>query len=1153
MRVPLQKGGGDVLAEYGRPTLRAALLSGVEPVAIYERSLNERIEPAPKLAFARSIEVLEAREKVATRGLHQVRVGLSSFDLGGCTKTYQRLDARVVQLQQRGAGILLAIASCGDQGGEVHLGGSGRLDGRSYPMRRHGWNGVQDPMIHSDSEQDHRGAEEPDPVERLVVECIDRVETDGWSAIEEVCDRAGSKAPEVRRRLEMLERMGMLEPSPSDTTPPNERLGEFRLLREIGRGGMGVVFLAEQEPLGRLVALKVLRPGIFVSETARQRFEREGQLLSRVRDPHIVRVIAAGEEHGVGYLAMEFVPGTGLDRLIAKDMDDPERPSVARIATWTRDVAKALHGVHTQGILHRDIKPSNIWITEDGQAMLLDFGLARDVDAATLTATGEFQGTPFYAAPEAVNADRSAIGPGIDVYGLGAVLYESLSGKVPFGGRTTAQVLRAILVEDPPRVDRVRRGVSRDLATVVEKAMQREPEARYASTAELADDLDAVLTLRPVSVRAAGPVKRTWKWCRRRPALATVGAVALLALMALPTLVMFQSWSRERDRREAAVGFLVEARELLSVVREELLTRGRDEAEYLDLSSHAARHRLSDDERGRLDALERRLAETSTNRDRFRREIESLVQRASMYDDLAAKGRRVLSSLYLELGLSRDVVQSNDDEKTRTQRKERRRLLQLAATLDPSNPALRKVDATVRREFNTDPPGAEVHLFRLEEQIELFADGEPRIVPVPWRAEADDLPVRPGTWALRVVDGNDAVQDHDEIIRLRNVPVRGTVLVRQGHGEVREFDRLIRIGDRPIESVWQAEYHGRPGALRGFLFARSDQVITVQAKSLGELGVEVESPQAAAKRGGMQATLVRNGQLIDVQLPAGLELRTSATPLQASPDSLVGTTPCVMDEAPQGSYLVVFRLPGHRELRTYIHHVDGTFRLTPKGTLPTNFVPIIARNGENAWIQDHEVTCAQYLEFLNDPKTGKDRLPQGEEMQRRGMWSRADDGRVSLAPGFENHPVMGVTWFDAVAYAKWFTGVQRAAGSQLEFSLCDKWLSDRARESFRFFVFGDTYRQQWIKGCFSRLEPWPEPILSYPVDESLLGVFDLSGSAAEWHGEDHWFSKERVERGVFWGSWGQADPKEFGKGYVGRAPDTRSETVGFRLMAEPAK
>jgi len=336
---------------------------------------------------------------------------------------------------------------------------------------------------------------------------------------------------------------------------PFERLGSYRLLEKLGAGGMGLVFLAEDERLGRRVALKLVRPELATSERTLARFEREARAVAKLAHEHIVTVFEAGRIGDVSYLAMELVPGKSLDELYA-EARLAQRPIEPReLLRWLRDVARALAAAHAAGIVHRDVKPSNLRITPERKALLLDFGLALDPDSATLSRSGEVQGTLYYVSPEQLEG-RAALDGRSDVWSLGVTLYEGLTGHRPFEGASGEEVLYQILSREPVAPRLLVPGLARDLETVVLKALEKERERRYASADELADELEALLEGRPVRARPTGPMTRAWKWSRRKPAHALAGSLAALVLVGGPLAFALvqgrhaRALAQERDRAD---------------------------------------------------------------------------------------------------------------------------------------------------------------------------------------------------------------------------------------------------------------------------------------------------------------------------------------------------------------------------------------------------------------------------------------------------------------------------------------------------------------------------------------------------------------------------------------------------------------------------
>jgi WD40 repeat protein/predicted Ser/Thr protein kinase len=299
--------------------------------------------------------------------------------------------------------------------------------------------------------------------------------------------------------------------------------GDYALLEVIARGGMGVVYKARQLTLNRLVALKMILKGELATPRDVARFRAEAEAAANLDHPHIVPIYEVGEHDGQQYYAMRFIEGTSLTRR--------EKGDARQEAGLTATVARAVHYAHQHGILHRDLKPSNILVDPAGVPYVTDFGLAKRVDAdRSLTEPGALVGTPRYMAPEQA-AGRKDLTVAADVYSLGVVLYERLTGQTPFDGPTVPEILRRVQEAEPPRPSSITPGLNRDLETICLKCLEKDAAKRYGSAEALADDLERWLRREPILARPVGEVERLWRWCRRNPVVAGLAVSLMLALM----------------------------------------------------------------------------------------------------------------------------------------------------------------------------------------------------------------------------------------------------------------------------------------------------------------------------------------------------------------------------------------------------------------------------------------------------------------------------------------------------------------------------------------------------------------------------------------------------------------------------------------------
>jgi serine/threonine protein kinase len=383
---------------------------------------------------------------------------------------------------------------------------------------------------------------------------------------------------------------------------PIQVLGDFELIRELGRGGMGIVYEARQVSLNRKVALKVLKAGLGLTTQAVTRFRREAAAAAKLHHTNVVPIYATGEDGEYHFYAMELIEGSSLDRLIkaawiARDAEARKAPSpdftqrqikgaaeadgqaattVAdnqredsdspqpgettttfqsgsgyfdQVARMFAEVAEGLEHAHRQGVIHRDIKPSNLLASPQGRLHLTDFGLARVLEEPGMTVTGEFIGSPLYMSPEQIAAGRALLDHRTDIYSLGATLYEALTLQPPFRGERRDQIISQILHKEPKPPRALNRKIPADLETICLKAIDKDPDRRYRTAGAMAEDLDRYVKRFAIAARRAGPVRRTMIWVRRHPGLAIGLTVAFLACL---VALFFANLSRVSECKRLA-------------------------------------------------------------------------------------------------------------------------------------------------------------------------------------------------------------------------------------------------------------------------------------------------------------------------------------------------------------------------------------------------------------------------------------------------------------------------------------------------------------------------------------------------------------------------------------------------------------------------
>jgi eukaryotic-like serine/threonine-protein kinase len=426
---------------------------------------------------------------------------------------------------------------------------------------------------------------------------------------------------------------------------PRPHVEGYTIITELGRGGMGVVYKARQKKLNRIVALKMVLAGAHAGPEQLARFFTEAEAVAHLQQVNIVQIYEVGEHEGLPYFSLEYVDGGSLSERIG---GKPQ--PVDEAAQQVELLARAMAYAHERGVVHRDLKPANILLTKDGQPKITDFGLAKRLESdSSQTKSGTLMGTPNYMAPEQARGLVRDVGPLADVYALGVILYEMLTGRTPFLGASILDTLQQVRNQEPVPPSRLQPKVPRDLETICLKCLEKEPAKRYEGAAQLADDLHRFLAGEPILARPVAAPERLWRWCRRnkRVAALTSAVLGLLVSLAIGSSVFAVVVSRQAE--------LVRQQKEVAENNERLAKTARDEAQENEQKAVAARHeadenaRVAADQRGlALDALGTLVSKVQ---DRFR-DIPAMQQ---LQEDLLRTGLEGLRKVAASAQSSRNA------------------------------------------------------------------------------------------------------------------------------------------------------------------------------------------------------------------------------------------------------------------------------------------------------------------------------------------------------------------------------------------------------------------------------------------------------------------------------------------------------------------
>jgi serine/threonine-protein kinase len=445
--------------------------------------------------------------------------------------------------------------------------------------------------------------------------------------------------------------------------PPDEMLVPgYAIVGELGRGAMGVVYKARQLALNRWVALKMVLAGAHAGEVQLTRFRTEAEAVAGLQHPNIVQIYEIGSHDGLPYLSLEFVDGGSLSDKVHRQ---PQPPREA--AHLVETLARAMAYAHERGIIHRDLKPANVLLTANAIPKITDFGLAKRLEQdSSQTKSGSLIGTPNYMAPEQARGETRNIGPAADIYALGALLYELLTGRPPFQAPSTAETLVLVTRDDPAPPSRLQRGIARDLEVICLKCLRKEPVDRYASAQQLAEDLKRWLTGEPILARPISRPERFWRWCKRNPGLAAAAAAVFLLLLVVS---IGSTWAALAIRKERNLA--VQARE--EAVRNETIANEQADLalQTLNMLTTKVQRRLY--RQAGLQDLKRDLLQTAM----------AGLRRVADQISLQGRKQRNISDAYLQMGIL--ATESGDSEQAYAYFERCRDLMRAGLEHEPHN------------------------------------------------------------------------------------------------------------------------------------------------------------------------------------------------------------------------------------------------------------------------------------------------------------------------------------------------------------------------------------------------------------------------------------------------------------------------------------
>jgi len=923
--------------------------------------------------------------------------------------------------------------------------------------------------------------------------------------------------------------------------------GDYMLMGKIAQGGMGIIYKAKQKSLNRIVALKVLISGEHASQEMIDRFMLEGRVVARLKHPNIVPIFDMGVLGGRHFFAMDFIHGESLRHVLIHQ----EKVPLLRALEWTRKVASALDMAHEQNIIHRDVKPENILIDETGEPQVTDFGLAKDVELDSgMTQAGLIMGTPAYMSPEQVSGDRELVDRRSDVYALGSVMYEMLTGEkvIDFKEGSGLSDLLKLIMEDPVQPRKLNRSIPGEVETICLKALDKDPDRRYQTAKGLEEDINRYLAGEPIKARPASLSYKLMKKIKRNKAVTAAVLSALIFIALTAAYFVNRQINEQRARANQVQDFLLKAKTAVenqnydSAVSFYTRTLGLEED---NMEAHLGLQRARD-EQTREAELRRKRLRTEQALDISNQASEQLKSAGELLKDPKER-KQAKKLLYETIGLF-DKALSLDQEclAARKGKFESAEALGLVS-LEDKDFGVAVLMFSLAEAMRIDDERAKKNLARAEnarmkaEQIDKFIE-EARVQTAQgqWESAIHSYELALKSEALKPDLRRELEQSIKEVKYMKSYSLA---------------EKRIAEGDRQ-------------GALDSLLDAQSHKTTEDADKRIRHLRylISMEKARTVRKQGNLLEALTYYEEArSNAQTPEDIDVEISACRSEGYDAAMNQAAFLAQEKKWERAAEYARKALVFRENDSKAKHLENEYKLVSQ--CPENMAYLLSseyklgsiepddHNPERTekigmfFIDKFEVANEDYREFMAAGGYGDESLWNAEGFKlvggfidRTGKTGPATWEHGSFPIGKDDCPVTGISWYEASAYAKW---AGKRLPSKDEWELAASWEPQTGKKMV--FPWGDEWNME--AGNFASGEP--APVGRFSKDRSPLGCFDMGGNAFEWTASKLYEGYHVIESGTYGLS--ESSLRRLARAAKRKSMNTaaRYSNIGFRCALTP--